>query len=74
VHNLTMNRYGTDGRKARRIQRETGLRPAEALELAQRELLPAGACPACGSYDLGTEHGGGGQIVAACNDCPWIAG
>ena len=38
----------------------------------QVQRKPGAPCPECGSYDLGTEHVGGGQSVAACNDCPWV--
>jgi hypothetical protein len=62
----------TSGRKARALQKQTGVPYTQALAQVQREGMPVSSCPECGGYDLDTEHVGGGRLRAACNDCPWI--
>ena len=68
---MTRNGSNSTKRSARRLQRDSGIPYSQALAQVQRETVPVGRCPACGSYDLDTEHGGGGQPVTVCNDCPW---
>jgi hypothetical protein len=58
-------------REARKLQKATGVRYTEALARVQRDAPPVGRCPVCGSYDLETEHGGGGQHRLVCNACTW---
>lgn len=65
------NRKIPGKRKVRALQRATGMSQTQAVAQLMRINPLVAACPVCGSYDLDSIHGGGGQTLQVCNVCPW---